>query len=333
MNNPTQEVKRLYTQTDAQVRARGHEMLVQGRANQAALAAKDPDIDGKWFDAMEIELTACDNDALHPERLAPATIERQHRDADVAEGRPLLQDLYFVAKRAYPGPTNTAMVASFGGPEYTRAGDSVAKLLDVMRLGYRRASDPAIKPVLEAKGLDGAGLDRLGVLCGEVLETTTSHAVAAGDSRVGTQAYVTRLNELWNTRLRVLNQDAIRAFRLDAARRRLFRLYDPAHEGETHELTVRAGHPHAFALDAPPAADTVYEFRVLGHGPETGRVSRSTSADAPGPGGFDLAPIKPHDPPLHVTGAELGATGDFLVLECLTGHHLHVRVRVLPAGA
>ena len=331
MTHATGEVVRDFKLTDAQVRARGHEMLVQGRANKAALAAKDPDITDAWFDEMAEALELCDTDAGNSERQAPAKIERQDRDADVKEARPLLGDIYLVAKRAYPGPSHTAMVASFGGPDYTRAGNSVPRMLDVMRLTFRRASDPAIKAVLLTKGLDVPGLDRLGILCGEVQEAATSHAVAAGDAHVGTQAYVTRLNTLWNDRMRILNQDAIRAFRLDPARRRLFRLYDPAHDGETHELTVKAGHPHAFALDAPVDDKTVYEFRVLDHATATGRVSRSPSADHPGLGGRDLQPMKRTDHALHVTGAELGAAGGFLVLECLTGDHLHVRVRVLPA--
>ena len=307
-------------------------------ARQAVLAAADALLTPKWFTDLLTQANAAQ--ALPGLDLRDAG---QHstvlsRDQALDQARPLLQDLFFYAKKAYPGISNASDL--FGHHAVTAAGSNAADLNTALQAAAVQVS--ARKAVLLTPGgMPQAKITRLLELAGLAQGAAVKVLTEAGEGTVATDQYVDEFNALWK-KLVLLHEAAEVAYRADDTSRRLFRLYPDG--PEERELTANATPAtpgsglavptptrRVTRLDSELSADRVLSFAVdAPAGPV--RVALLLAPDDQPAHGQLLGTTSPRRP-VRWRAADLGPAGaQYLLLENPGPEKASLHVRVLPVG-
>ncbi|MBU6120046.1 hypothetical protein [Hymenobacter siberiensis] len=258
------------------------------------------------------------------------------RDEALDQARPLLQDLFFYAKKAYP--TTPHADDLFGHRAVTAAGDSPLPFNTALQAAAQQvqAREAAL---LKPGGMPQAKITELLRLAAIAQTSGVDVNVAHGEGTVETDQYVGQFNALW-TQLVTLNAAAQVAYRADDALRRLFRLYPDG--PEERSLTAEASAPGAKTATAAPARrvtrldstlspDRILSFTVTAPAGAVRVALLLLPDDAPAPG-VALAATAPRHP-ARVLAADLGPAGaQYLLLENDLDQKASVNVRVLPVG-
>ena len=325
--------QRLFGTSYQSVLTRTFTMQALGTARQAALAAVDATLAPAWF----VQLLA---DATAAQALPGLDMRRadQHqtvlsRDEALALARPLLQDLFFYAKKAYPAMPHADDL--FGHRAVTAAGANPGPLNTALQAAAQQvlARKTAL---LSPGGMPEQKIDTLLALAETAQAGTVTVHVAEGEGTVDTGAYVGVFNALWRKVL-TLHEAAQVAYRLDEAQRRLFRLYPDG--AEERRLTADAALPppadpvrRVVRLDSTMSMHRLLSLTVAAPG---GAVRVALLA-APPSGAFAGGVLLESTPPRHparLRVQDLGPAGaQYLVLENTTAERATLQLRVGAIG-
>ena len=337
---------RLFGGTYQDVLTRAFSFHGLGLARQAELAAADADLTPAWFAQLLVDATA----AQTLPGLDLRQTDQHHtvlgRDEALQQARPLLQDLFFYAKKAYP--TTPHADDLFGHRAVTAAADSPALFNTALQAAAQQVRDRQAA-LLTPGGMPQAKITELLRLAGLAQGGTVDVAVAHGEGTVETDQYVGQFNALW-TQLVALNAAAQVAFRQDDTQRRLFRLYPdgpeersltadavtpiaaPAHIGTLTAVTGPAPTRRVTRLDSILGPDRALSFTVAAPGGPVRVALLLLPDDAPA-SGMALETTTPRHP-ARALAADLGPAGaQYLLLENDHDQPASVQVRVLPVGS
>lgn len=323
------------------VLARAFSFHELGLTRQKELVAADADLTPAWFVALLADATAAQALPGLDLRQTDQHLTTLGRDEALDQARPLLQDLFFYAKKAYP--TTPHADDLFGHRAVTAAAESPALLNTALQAAAQQVRERQAV-LLKPGGMPQAKITELLRLAGLAQGGTVDVLVQHGEGTVDTSQYVGQFNDLWK-RLLVLNAAAQVAYRQDDTQRRLFRLYPDGPE----ERSLTAAAPAAPAAAKGAAAPAVPTRRVTRLdstlGPDRA-LSFTVAApagpvrvallllpdDAPAPG----VPLETTAPrhPARLLAADLGPAGaQYLLLENAGLQPATVQVRVLPVGS
>lgn len=335
MNND----QKLFGGTYQDVLARAFSFQSLGLARQGELAAADADLTPAWFAQFLTDATAAQNLPGLDLRQADQHQTVLSRDEALDQARPLLQDLFFYAKKAYP--TTPHADDLFGHRAVTAAGTNPLPFNTALQAAAQQVQARQAV-LLQPGGMPQAKITELLRLAGIAQASGVDVTVQHGEGTVETDQYVGQFNALWKMLL-ALNATAQVAYRQDDAQRRLFRLYPNG--PEERSLTAAAPAPAAKGSALAPAAtrrvtridstlgpNRALSFTVAAPGGPV-RVALLATPDEAAAAGLLLATTEPRHPYRHLA-AELGTAGaQYLLLENDHDQPATVQVRVLPVGS
>ena len=327
---------RLFGGTYQDVLTRAFSFHGLGLARQEALAAADADLTPEWFVQLLTDATAAQNLPGLDLRQTDQHQAVLSRDEALHQAQPLLQDLFFYAKKAYP--TTPHADDLFGHRAVTAAADNAALLNAALQAAAQQVRDRQAT-LLKPGGMPQAKITELLRLAGLAQGGTVDVAVGHGEGTVETDQYVGQFNALW-TRLVALNAAAQVAYRQDDPQRRLFRLYPngpedrsltataaPAASGDAQAAPTR----RVTRLDSVLSPDRDLSFTVDAPAGPVRVALLLLPDDAPAPGVALETTAARH--PARVPAATLGPAGaQYLLLENDHDQPATVQVRVLPVG-
>ena len=325
-------IARSFSCADARMLQLARTLHAHGLAHQAALEAVDVELDAAWWAALLAATEAAEHQPTAAVRRGERRERIQERNAALAQARPLLQDVFFYAAKAYPTTPNAAEL--LGRRACTAAGTNplpfnAALQAAAVQIAAREAD-------LVRGGMPAARVAELLRLAAVAQAGTATALGTPGQDAVVTAEGVAGLNALWAL-LGQVQQAAQVAFRGQVATRRLFRLYAPGPEAGV--LTARPATAAGPSRRVQRLASHLSAGRVLSLAvaAEAGPVRvalllHPTDAEATPAPGLLLEPTAPRRP--HRLRAEdLGPAGaQYLLVENALGQKATVRVRVLPVG-
>ena len=331
---------RLFGGTYQDVLDRAFSFHTLGLARQKDLAAADADLTPAWFGRL---LAAADAAQALPGLDLRQTDQHQavlSRDEALNQARPLLQDLFFYAKKAYP--TTPHADDLFGHRAVTAAGSDQGLLNTALQAAARQV-EARQAALLKPGGMPQAKIDELLRLAAAAHTGRVDVLASHGEATVDTGEYVAQFNALWQLVV-ALNGAAQVAYRQDEAQRRLFRLYPTGPEERSLTADAPAAPANGSAalapavtrrvvrLDSTLGPDRALSFTVVAPGGPV-RVALLATPDEVSAPGLMLASTQPRHPHRH-PAAELGPTGaQYLLLENAGPQPATVQVRVLPVGS
>lgn len=329
---------RFFGGTFQDVLTRAFALQSLGLARQADLAAADANLTPAWFAQLLADATAAQALPGLDLRQADQHLTVLGRDEALDQARPLLQDLFFYAKKAYP--TTPHADDLFGHRAVTAAGSNLLPFNAALQATAQQVRDRQ-PMLLKPGGMPQAKITELLRLAGIAQASGVDVNVAHGEGTVATDQYVGQFNALW-TRLLALNAAAQVAFRQDDTTRRLFRLYPdgPEERSLTAEAGAAAGGQGLAAaaptrkvvrLDSVLSPERELSFTVAAPAGPVRVALLLLPTDAPAPGMLLEATAPRH--PQRVPAAALGPAGaQYLLLENDHDQPASVQVRVLPVG-
>lgn len=324
-----------------------HDVIVQraldffalGVSRQTVLAEADQDLTVLWWTALKADAAAAQLLPSYGQLRAADSQLTITRNAYIAEARPLLQDLYYYAKKAYP--TDAHPGNYFGQMNYTKAGSNPLKVAGVLHDAV--SVFPARRAALETAGMKVASLDRLEELSVLTQTSTTAAHAAQGETSVETDQHAFEFEGIWARCSQVAAAAGV-AYRGNEAERKLFLLVPGSLE--QRGLTVPpaalpvppapAGTPavRALVLASVLSADRLLSISIESTG-EAVRVLLQTPNSPFSPdSGMLLTPTEKNKPH-HCTAAALGwlqPGNQELVAINPTDKKVHLTVRVLAVG-
>lgn len=326
-------LSRSFNCADARVLQLAHTLHSHGLAHEAALAAVDAGLDAAWWAALLAVADAPDTQPTTTVRQGLDKERTQARNAALALARPLLQDAFFYAAKAYPTTPNAANL--LGRRAYTAAGSNPRAFNAALQAAALQVV--ARQADLVAAGMPAARVAELLRLAAVAQAGAATTLGAPGQGTVATAEGVASLNALWALLTRA-HQAAQVAFRAQPATRQLFRLYEPGPESGV--LTARpatAAGPgrRVLHLASQLSAGRLLSLAVAAPaGPVRVALCLTASeAEAPLPTGLLLSSTPPRRPH-RLRAKALGPAGaQYLVVENATPAKATVRVRVQPVGA
>ena len=331
---------KLFGGTYQDVLARAFSFQSLGLTRQKELAAADANLTAAWFAQLLTDATATQALPGLDLRQADQHLTTLGRDEALALARPLLQDLFFYAKKAYPALPHADDL--FGHRAVTAAGSNPLPFNAALQAAAQQVQARQAA-LLKPGGMPQAKITELLRLAALAQTSGVDVDVQQGEGTVDTSQYVVQFNDLW-TRLVALNAAAQVAYRADEAQRRLFRLYPTGPEersltADAAAAPTAAKGPAAAAaptrrvtrLDSVLSPDRALSFTVAAPGGPVRLALLLLPDDAPAPG-VPLATTAARHP-TRVLAADLGPAGaQYLLLENDHDQSASVQVRVLPVG-
>jgi hypothetical protein len=304
-----------------------------GLRHQAALETVDADLNAAWWAALLAATEAAEVQPATAMRQGQRQERTQIRNAALAEARPLLQDAFFYAAKAYPTTPNAADL--LGRRACTAASTNPLPFNAALQAAALQVA--ARQADLVGGGMPAARVAELLRLAAVAQAGIATALATPGQDAVATAGGVAVLNALWAL-LGQVQRAAEVAFRGQPATQRLFRLYAPGPEaGVLTAEAARATGPgrRVLRLASHLSAGRLLSLTVAAPaGPvRVALLLHPADADAAPAPGLLLATTLSHRP--HRLRADaLGPAGaQYLLVENALGEKATVRVRVLPVGA
>jgi hypothetical protein len=293
---------------------------VVGLPRQKDLADADAVLTPEWFGVLLEAATAAQALPGLDLRLADQHQTVLSRDEALAQARPLLQDLFFYAKKAYP--TTPHADDLFGHRAVTAAGSNAALLNAALQVAAQQTT--ARTMALQTGGMPSAKIKRLVELAVLAGQGTTDVLAEHGEATVVTANYTGVFNALWRL-LSTLHEAAQVAYRQDDKQLALFRLTEAGPEERSPAAPTRK----VVRLDSELRPDRLLSVTVDAPAGPVRVALLLLPDDAPTPG--LMLETTPPRHPRQVLAADLGPEGaQYLLLE--NDRDQKASVRVLPVG-
>ena len=219
----TPENRRVYTESDAAMRARMRTMHGHYLTDAAAFAAVNPELGGTfgadWLKAIEVADKAPNVDV----RRGTLSEDTAVVGSEMERARRMAQSVFYYVEQAFP--KNKGRLTQYGKDRYRKASNDPEE----MRLLLDMASEAAErdKKELEAKGFKAGQLAELKALADELDRVDTKQEMQKGTNQEDTGGYVRTQNAAFGFGQQ-LNKAAKRVFPDNVTRRQLYRLSDDA---------------------------------------------------------------------------------------------------------
>ena len=316
-------VLRHYHEPDADMRQDMRTMYEHYLTHQAAFRAFNPEFDADFGPEWLAALNAADTAPTGTVRLGELKEDTAEVTTVMEQARTALQSLFYFVGRAFPH--NAGRMTTYGRPTYDAARDNHDLMRTLLQTAFTSATRD--QDALATKGYTAAQLAALGNLVAGLTDTNTTQEVKKGTNVEGTDDYVTIQNRAYGYGQEVSAAAKV-LFAEDAATRKLFRLTDPAPAGpETHELTVAPQAQGSVLFATPLLAATRLHLRLAV--PQPGQqaiVGRAVASTNPMTAFVRLTPA---DSELTVTAADLGAAGQWVLMQNNSPTPVRIEITVL----
>ena len=229
-----EKVERKFHKPDTEMLEQAEVMQENYVADQADFTGQFPDMappfDADFATAIATADALPDDESVVDEQ----QLETQDVETLMETSRTLVQILFLIVSRAYPG--NAAVLELFGKKRYEKARKSQLKMIELLEVAYTAASNVTYNAAIVAKGFSPAQITQLNTLQGQLQTENKTQEVAKSGRPVKTQTRVETLNVVWD--FMVLISDASKVvYKDNYAKRKQYLLY-PAQGSDNPNLFI-----------------------------------------------------------------------------------------------
>jgi hypothetical protein len=226
----SESIQRIFNKPDAEILQQSEVMLSSFNDDKQAFVSLFPDL----ADPFAVQWSTAN---AHARSLLPDYASRSNIIAEtfnletlLDQGRELYQSLLLYARLAFPG--NAVILTQLGQPDYEAARKSQLKLPVLMKVAYAKASEPAIKQALTAKGMKAADIDLLQTLAEDIAKQDVKQENTKNSRSADASERIAAMNAVYE-KMSLVSECSKLVFRNDALRYSFYLLTDgPATGGE-----------------------------------------------------------------------------------------------------
>lgn len=217
-----EKVERKFHKPDTEMLEQAEVMQANFTTDQPDFTDQFPDMDTPFETDFETAITTADALPDDEAVVDDQQLETQDVEELMETARTLVQILFLIVSRAFP--KDAAILDVFGKKRYEKARKNQLKMIELLEVAYKAATNPLYNAAIIAKGFSATQIAQLNTLENDLQEENKTQEVAKSGRPVKTQTRVQALNVVWD--FMVLISDASKVIYKDNyAKRKQYLLY------------------------------------------------------------------------------------------------------------